>query len=64
MENTEMRWYIIRCASGAEKRAKKHIESELKQQNLEKYVANLIIPTKKENYIRKGKKLAAPAPNE
>lgn len=58
MENTEMKWYVIRCASGKERKAKKHIEGEIKLQKLENHVSQLLIPSKKENYIRKGKKVS------
>jgi len=53
----EMKWYVIRCASGKEKKAKKHIESELNIQNLNEFVARMVIPTRKEVYVKNGKKI-------
>lgn len=57
MEN-EMKWYVIRCYSGKEKKAKKHIDSEFLKQNLyEKDVKRIIIPIRKEVYVKNGKKI-------
>jgi transcriptional antiterminator NusG len=53
----EKNWYVIRCSSGQEKKAKKHIESEFNNQNLNQYVERMIIPTRKEIYIKNGKKV-------
>ena len=55
-ELNDVKWYVIRCYSAQEKKAKKHIESQLRLSGLEDMVLNLILPTRKENYIRKGKK--------
>jgi transcriptional antiterminator NusG len=54
----EKKWYVIRCASGKEKKAKKHIENEINKQSLQEYVSRLIIPTKKEVYVKSGKKIS------
>jgi len=53
-KNTQ--WYVIRCYSAQEKKAKKSIESQLKINNFEDKIENLVLPTRKENYIRNGKK--------
>lgn len=61
METTvdEMKWYVIRCYSGNEKKAKKGIDHELLKQNLyETHVARMIIPTRKEVYVKNGKKIS------
>lgn len=52
-----MKWYVIRCSTGQEKTSKKHIESEIDKQNLSEHVSRLVIPTKKEFYIKNGKKI-------
>lgn len=54
----EMKWYVIRCASGQEKKAKKYIENELIKQKLDEHFARLVIPTRKEIYLKKGKKVS------
>ena len=57
MNMEEMKWYVIRCTSGKEKKAKKHIEDEVVKKNLNESVSRLVIPTMKEMYIRNGKKV-------
>jgi transcriptional antiterminator NusG len=54
----EMKWYVIRCSSGYEKKAKKYIEDKLSRQELfNKDVSQILIPTKKEVYVKGGKKV-------
>jgi len=53
----EKKWYVIRCSSGQEKKAKKHIESEFVRQNLIEHVSRMVIPTRKEVYVKNGKKV-------
>jgi transcriptional antiterminator NusG len=50
-------WYVIRCSSGQEKKAYKHIDAEFKKQNLYESVKRMIIPTRKEVYVKNGKKV-------
>jgi len=49
-----MKWYVIRVATGKEKKTKELIESTLVDMNI---VFNLVIPTEKTIQIRKGKKV-------
>lgn len=53
----EKKWYVIRCSSGQEKKAKKHIETTFIKQNLVDYVSRMVIPTRKEVYVKNGKKV-------
>lgn len=54
----EKRWYVIRCYSGNEKKAKKHIDSEFIKLGLyEGAVSRMVIPTRKEIYVKNGKKI-------
>jgi transcriptional antiterminator NusG len=54
----EKRWYVIRCYSGNEKKAKKHIDSEFTKMGLyESSVTRMVIPTRKEVYVKNGKKV-------
>lgn len=57
MITDNMKWYVIRCASGQEKKAKKHIENKIGKYNLLNHVSRLVIPTRKEVYIKSGKKI-------
>lgn len=52
-----MKWYVIKVASGKEKKIKEAIEHELKRNSAEKIISNLLIPYSKEIQIRKGKKI-------
>jgi len=53
----ENKWYVIRCSSGKEKKAYKHIEKEFEKQNLNEFVTRMVIPTRKEVYVKNGKKV-------
>jgi len=53
----EMKWYVIRCSSGQEKKAYKHIDSEINIQKINETVKRMVIPTRKEVYIKNGKKV-------
>lgn len=52
-----MKWYVIRVVNGKEKKTKESIESELKKNNVEYLVSNLLIATEKAIQIRRGKKI-------
>ena len=52
-----MKWYVIRVASGKEKKTKEAIENELKKNKNESLISNLLIPTEKTIQIRRGKKV-------
>ncbi len=55
MEN--VKWYVIRCLNGKEKKCKAYIENEIEKQNLNQQFNRMVIPTKKEAYIKNGKKI-------
>lgn len=52
------RWYVVKAVSGQEKKTKTYIEAELRRNNLEDYVAQILIPTEKVYQIRNGKKVS------
>jgi transcriptional antiterminator NusG len=54
----EMKWYVIRCSSGQEKKVKKYVDNEIIKQNVSEQVSRIIIPTRKEVYLKKGKKVS------
>jgi transcriptional antiterminator NusG len=54
----EKKWYVVRAVSGQEKKVKEHIELEIKRNNLQDYVSQLLIPTEKVYQIRNGKKVS------
>jgi len=52
------KWYALRVVSGKEKKAITNLEFELKVNNLDKYISNLLLPTEKEFKLRNGKKVS------
>jgi len=54
----DRKWYVVRAISGKEKKVKEYIEMEVRHQNLEDYVTQVLIPTEKVFQIRNGKKVS------
>lgn len=52
------KWYVVRAISGKEKKVKDFIELEVKRNNLEDFVSQVLIPTEKVFQIRNGKKIS------
>ena len=52
-----MKWYVIRVANGKEKKTKEAIEFELKQNSFEGLISDMLIPHKKTEQLRKGKRV-------
>jgi len=53
----EFKWYVIRTSSGWEKKVKKYFENEIVKYGLKERVAQIVIPTHKEFYVKNGKKV-------
>ncbi len=53
---SELKWYVIKAISGQENKVKNYIETEVKRLNLEKDVAQVVIPMEKVIQMRNGKK--------
>jgi len=51
------KWYVIKVASGKEKKIKESIEHELQRNSVQNIISNLLIPFRKEIQIRSGKKV-------
>lgn len=58
MVETAKKWYVVRAVSGKEKKVKEFIELEIRRNNLEDYVSQVLIPTEKIFQIRNGKKVS------
>lgn len=54
-----MNWYVIQVVTGKENIALKKIEQELKMNNLEKFVKQILIPKEQYYKVRNGKKVIA-----
>ncbi len=52
------KWYVVRVASGKEKKVKQYLEMEISRLKLAHYVAQVLIPTEKVYQIRNGKKIS------
>lgn len=57
-ETANKKWYVVRAISGKEKKVKDLIELEVKRNNLEDFVSQVLIPTEKVFQIRNGKKIS------
>ncbi len=54
--NIQTRWYVLRCASNAEKRMRDKLEQRLQNAELEGYVPSVLVPTETITEIKGGKK--------
>ena len=57
-ENSGKKWYVVRAASGKEKKVKDYIESEISRLGLQDFISQVLIPMEKVYQIRKGKKIS------
>lgn len=53
----EFKWYVARVISGQEKKVKQYIETELRRENLEDRVKQILIPMEKVVQLKNGKKV-------
>jgi transcriptional antiterminator NusG len=58
MADVEKKWYVIRAATGNEKKVKQNIESEVVASRIQDCVSCILIPTEKFYQIRNGKKVS------
>ena len=58
MSEIQKQWYVIRAIGGKEQKVKEYIEAEVRQEHLEDYVSQVLIPTEKVFTIRNGKKVS------
>ena len=57
MADSEMKWYVLRAASGKEGKVKEYIDAEIKNNNFGNNVAQVLIPTEKIVRIQNGKRV-------
>jgi len=53
----EFKWYVVKSIPGQEKKVKQYIESELRRENMNERVNQILIPMEKVVQLRKGKKV-------
>ncbi|MFI3317962.1 MAG: transcription termination/antitermination protein NusG [Rikenellaceae bacterium] len=56
MSDIAKQWYVVRAIGGKEHKVKEYLESEIRHNNLEDYISQVLIPTEKVYTIRAGKK--------
>ncbi|MFI3288979.1 MAG: transcription termination/antitermination protein NusG [Rikenellaceae bacterium] len=56
MSEVSKQWYVVRAIGGKENKVKESIEVEIRHQNLQDYISQVLIPTEKVYTIRNGKK--------
>ena len=57
MADLEKKWYVLRAISGKESKVKEYIELDMKNHGYEKYVSQVLIPTKRKEEIVREKRV-------
>jgi transcriptional antiterminator NusG len=57
MSEIAKKFYVLRAVNGKENRVKEYLEAEIKNNNLQDYISQIIIPTEKIVQNRNGKKV-------
>ncbi len=58
MSDIQKQWYVVRSIGGKENKVKEYLEAEIRHNNLEDYISQVLIPTEKVYTIRNGKKIS------
>ncbi len=58
MSDIQKQWYVVRAIGGKEGKVKEYLENEIRHNNLEEYISQVLIPTEKVYTIRNGKKIS------
>ncbi len=58
MGEIKKEWYVVRAIGGKENKVKEYLESEIRHNNLQDYISQILIPTEKVYTIRNGKKVS------
>ena len=57
MSEIEKKFYVLRAVNGKENKVKEYLEAEIRNNNLQDYITQIIIPTEKVVQNRNGKKV-------
>jgi transcriptional antiterminator NusG len=57
MSEIEKKFYVLRAVNGKENKVKEYLEAEIKNNNLQDYITQVIIPTEKVIQQRNGKRV-------
>ncbi|MFD1553861.1 transcription termination/antitermination factor NusG [Putridiphycobacter roseus] len=58
MAEIKKRWYVVRAVGGKEKKVRESMLMEIKRQNIEHLIGDVLVPTEKVYQIRNGKKVS------
>ena len=61
MAEVTTKWYVLKVISGHEQRVKDYIELDMKNHGYEKYVTQVLVPTKKVEVVVRNKKVVRDA---
>jgi len=56
MENIEKKWYVVHTLSGQEYKTKEMLENNIKTQNMQELIPQVLIPTENVSEVKAGKK--------
>ena len=57
MAELEKKWYVLKAISGKESKVKEYIELDARNNGLEDYISQILIPTEKVVQVRNGKRV-------
>lgn len=57
MAEFEKKWYVLKAISGKELKVKEYLEADARNNNLEEYISQVLIPTEKVVKIQNGKRV-------
>lgn len=57
MAEFEKKWYVLKAISGKELKVKEYLEADARNNKLEDYIAQVLIPTEKVVKIQNGKRV-------
>jgi transcriptional antiterminator NusG len=57
MSEIEKKFYVLRAVNGKENKVKEYLEAEIKNNHLEEYISQVVIPTEKVIQQRNGKRV-------
>jgi transcriptional antiterminator NusG len=54
---SQFKWYVVRAITGQEQKVKRYIEAELKKENLQDNLRDILIPSENVVQLQRGKKI-------
>ena len=57
MAELEKKWYVLKAVSGKELKVKEYLEADVRNNKLEEFISQVLIPTEKVVQVRNGKRV-------